>query len=100
MSSPQIQLATVSFTASGAPLTVEEKFLWNHMTYPYGIHGAQVRIDRDTGDVAVERIYVAYEVGRAVNPVLVDGQIAGGAAQGLGGVLDDATYQGHWRHEP
>jgi len=74
-------------SAEGTSLTVEEKFLCNHMTYPYGIHGVQVCIDGDTGNVEVERICVAYEVGRAVNPVLIDGQIAGGAAQGVGGAL-------------
>ena len=46
-----------------------------------------VRVDRETGDVEVERYLVAYDVGRAVNPMLVEGQIAGGLAQGLGGAL-------------
>ena len=58
-----------------------------HMNYPYGIHFAVVRIDRDTGGVAVERYFVAYDIGKAVNPMLVEGQIAGGVAQGLGGAL-------------
>ncbi len=58
-----------------------------HMNYPYGIHFAVVRIDRDTGAVAVERYFVAYDIGKAVNPMLVEGQIAGGVAQGLGGAL-------------
>jgi aerobic carbon-monoxide dehydrogenase large subunit len=58
-----------------------------HMNYPYGIHFAVVRIDRGTGGVAVERYFVAYDIGKAVNPMLVDGQIAGGVAQGVGGAL-------------
>ncbi len=58
-----------------------------HMTYPYGVHVAVVRIDRESGAVTVERYFVAYDVGRAVNPMLVDGQIVGGAVQGLGGAL-------------
>ena len=57
------------------------------MNYPYGIHVAVVRVDRDTGGIAVERIFVAYDIGKAVNPMLVDGQIAGGVAQGVGGAL-------------
>jgi carbon-monoxide dehydrogenase large subunit/6-hydroxypseudooxynicotine dehydrogenase subunit gamma len=57
------------------------------MNYPYGIHFAVVRIDRGTGAVAVERYFVAYDIGKAVNPMLVEGQIAGGVAQGLGGAL-------------
>ena len=57
------------------------------MNYPYGIHFAVVRVDRDTGAIAVERYFVAYDIGKAVNPMLVDGQIAGGVAQGIGGAL-------------
>ena len=52
-----------------------------------GIHFAVVRIDPDIGAVAVERYFVAYDIGKAVNPMLVEGQIAGGVAQGLGGAL-------------
>jgi len=58
-----------------------------HMNYPYGIHFAVVRIDRATGAVTVERYFVAYDIGKAVNPMLVEGQIVGGVAQGLGGAL-------------
>ncbi len=58
-----------------------------HMNYPYGIHFAVVRIDRDSGAIAVERYFVAYDIGKAVNPMLIDGQIAGGVAQGIGGAL-------------
>jgi aerobic carbon-monoxide dehydrogenase large subunit len=59
----------------------------SHMAYPYGVHIAVVRINREAGAVAVERYLVAYDIGRAVNPMLVEGQIAGGMAQGLGGAL-------------
>ena len=45
------------------------------------------RVDRETGGVTVERLFIAYDVGRAVNPMLVEGQLAGGAAQGIGGAL-------------
>jgi carbon-monoxide dehydrogenase large subunit/6-hydroxypseudooxynicotine dehydrogenase subunit gamma len=68
-------------------LAAEGWFETAHMNYPYGIHFAVVRIDRDTGAVMVERYFVAYDIGRAVNPMLVEGQIAGGVAQGLGGAL-------------
>jgi CO/xanthine dehydrogenase Mo-binding subunit len=57
------------------------------MNYPYGFHVAVVRVDRDTGGIAVERYLAAYDIGRAVNPMLVKGQIVGGFAQGLGGAL-------------
>ena len=68
-------------------LTAERWFWSDHMTYPYGVHCALVRIDRDTGAVRVERYLVANDIGRAINPMLVEGQIVGGFAQGLGGAL-------------
>jgi carbon-monoxide dehydrogenase large subunit/6-hydroxypseudooxynicotine dehydrogenase subunit gamma len=57
------------------------------MTYPYGVHLAQVEVDAGTGGVRVRRYFVGYEVGRAVTPALVRGQIVGGVAQGVGGAL-------------
>ncbi|MBI0538513.1 xanthine dehydrogenase family protein molybdopterin-binding subunit [Roseomonas sp. KE2513] len=68
-------------------LTAERWFWSDHMAYPYGVHLAQLRIDRGTGAVTVERYLVANDIGRAINPVLVEGQIRGGFAQGLGGAL-------------
>jgi len=68
-------------------LAADGWFHCDHMNYPYGVHIAVVRVDRDTGGVAVERYFVAYDVGKAVNPKLVEGQIAGGFVQGLGGAL-------------
>jgi carbon-monoxide dehydrogenase large subunit/6-hydroxypseudooxynicotine dehydrogenase subunit gamma len=72
----------------GVPgLSAEGWFESSHMTYPYGVHVAVVRVDRDSGAAIVERYLVGYDIGRAVNPMLVEGQIAGGVAQGLGGAL-------------
>jgi aerobic carbon-monoxide dehydrogenase large subunit len=52
-----------------------------------------VRVDRETGGVKVERYCIAYDIGRAINPALVHGQIVGGYAQGLGGALfEEFTY--------
>ncbi|MBI2319648.1 MAG: xanthine dehydrogenase family protein [Betaproteobacteria bacterium] len=73
--------------AGGAPLAAEGRFRSDHMTYPYGIHAAVVRVDTGTCGVHVERFAIAYDIGRAVNPMLVEGQLVGGAAQGLGGAL-------------
>ncbi len=70
-------------------LAAEGWFYADHMNYPYGVHVAVVRVDPDTGGVAVLRYLLAYDVGRAVNPMLVEGQIAGGFAQGLGGALSE-----------
>jgi carbon-monoxide dehydrogenase large subunit len=68
-------------------LSAEGWFRVRHQVYPYGIHFAVVRVDRETGGVAVERYVIAYDIGRAINPALVEGQIVGGFAQGLGGAL-------------
>jgi carbon-monoxide dehydrogenase large subunit len=68
-------------------LVADGWFYTDHMNYPYGVHIAVAKVDRETGGVVIERYLVAYDVGRAVNPMLVEGQIAGGIAQGLGGAL-------------
>jgi len=68
-------------------LAAEGWFRTKHQVYPYGSHVAVVRVDRETGGVAVERYFIAYDIGRAINPALVEGQIVGGFAQGLGGAL-------------
>lgn len=68
-------------------------FRSEHMTYPYGLHAALVSIDRGTGELRIERFVVGYDVGRALNPMLVEGQIAGGVAQGIGGaVYEEFVY--------
>jgi aerobic carbon-monoxide dehydrogenase large subunit len=68
-------------------LAVEGWFNTDHTVFPYGIHFAQVRVDQDTGEVKLERFLIAYDIGRAVNPMLVEGQLVGGCVQGLGGAL-------------
>ena len=68
-------------------LSAEGWFYSDHMNYPYGVHIAVARVDRHRGGTTIERYLVAYDVGRAVNPMLIEGQIAGGFAQGLAGAL-------------
>ena len=68
-------------------LGADRTFAAAPMTYPYGVHLAQVEVDPETGDVTVLRYFVGYEIGRAVAPRLVEGQLAGGVAQGVGGAL-------------
>jgi CO/xanthine dehydrogenase Mo-binding subunit len=63
------------------------------MTYPYGTHVAVVEVDSDTGAVAIRRYAISYDVGRAVNPMIVDGQLVGALGQGLGGaLLEELVY--------
>jgi carbon-monoxide dehydrogenase large subunit/6-hydroxypseudooxynicotine dehydrogenase subunit gamma len=74
-------------------LAARRRFDVTHMTYPYGVHFAVVEVDPGTGRVRVLRYLVASEVGRAINPMLVEGQLRGGAAQGIGGaLLEEFTY--------
>ena len=68
-------------------LAADGVFACDHMTYPYGAHVAVVSIDREIGALKVERYLAAYDVGVAINPMLVEGQIAGSMVQGLGGAL-------------
>ena len=68
-------------------LSAEGWFDVDHQVYPYGTHIAVVRVDGETGGVTIERYVIGYDIGRAINPVLVEGQIVGGFAQGLGGAL-------------
>lgn len=68
-------------------LRVEGWFHTEHMNYPYGIHIAQARIDPATCGVSIEKYLISYDVGRAINPMTIDGQLVGGLAQGLGGAL-------------
>ena len=87
-----VDLAAVARSAGGQ-LTADATFTAEHMTYPYGVHVAQVRVDRDSCAITVERFLVGYDVSRAVNPMLVEGQIAGGAAQGIGAsLLEEFVY--------
>ena len=82
-------------SARGGELRGEASFATGHMTYPYGAHAVVVDVDPPTGAVSIERYVVAYDVGKAINPMLIEGQIQGGAAQGIGGaLLEEFLYDG------
>ncbi len=68
-------------------LTETHYFRCDHMTYAYGAVVAEVEVDLQTGAVKPLNLWVAYDVGTAVNPQLVVGQVEGGAVQGIGGAL-------------
>ncbi len=90
--------ALLSARPSDAPLRVEHQYLddgslkWNPDTYQgdaYPTYGwacciVDIDVDRDTGEVLYRRFVSATDVGRAINPVLVEGQLEGGALQALG----------------
>jgi carbon-monoxide dehydrogenase large subunit len=74
-------------SSRGGVIKEENRFVCELLGFPYGIHFAAVEVDPASGGVHIHRYAVAYDIGRAVNPVLVRGQIQGGFAQGLGGAL-------------
>ena len=60
-------------------------------TFPNGCHVAEVEIDPDTGHIAVPRYIVVDDVGHAINPLIVRGQVHGGVAQGIGQAMLERT---------
>jgi carbon-monoxide dehydrogenase large subunit len=83
---PSVTLAEIARRRDGG-LAVEGFHTTDDTTFPYGIHFAVVSVDAETGGIKVERFLVAYDVGRAVNMNLLEGQLVGGTLQGIGGAL-------------
>ena len=95
-SGPSISLGEIASNLAPTSKTLGERepglcaegwFRTDHMNYAYTVQIAVVSVDRETGAVAIERYLVAFDVGRAINPALIKGQIVGGFAQGFGGAL-------------
>ncbi len=64
-----------------------------NFTYPGGCHICEVEIDRDTGSVAIVNFTAVDDVGRVINPMIVEGQVQGGVAQGIGqALMENAVY--------
>jgi CO/xanthine dehydrogenase Mo-binding subunit len=62
--------------------------------YTFGAHAAEVEVDTETGQVRVLKYAAAHDVGRAINPQSVEGQIQGGAVQGLGyGLMEEVVLE-------
>jgi CO/xanthine dehydrogenase Mo-binding subunit len=65
-----------------------------YQVYSYAAAAVDLEIDRTTCDVIVRKVTTAQDVGRAINPLFVEGQIIGGVAQGLGyALLEHAVYR-------
>jgi aerobic carbon-monoxide dehydrogenase large subunit len=62
-------------------------FVVTDTVHPYGLHAALVEVDAGLGTVRVLKYLIAYDIGVAINPQLVEGQLVGAFAQGLGGAL-------------
>jgi xanthine dehydrogenase molybdenum-binding subunit len=59
------------------------------VTYAFGVHGVKVKVDEETGKVQVLDYVAAHDVGRAINPLLLEGQVYGGVVMGLGYALTE-----------
>lgn len=65
-----------------------------YAVFGFGAHLAEIEVDTELGTVRVLKITAAHDVGRAINPTLIEGQIEGGAAQGLGMALMEEFFPG------
>lgn len=78
---------------AGLDLEANHYFESKEMAYPHGVHVARVTVDVGTGVVDLEKLWAFCDVGRTINPVLVEGQVLGGLAQGIGGaLLEELAY--------
>jgi len=93
-----VTFAALAAAATGLPgyklpgidtpgLTAVERVVIDDMAYSNGSAVAEVEVDPETGGVRVNRLVLAHDCGRMVNPMLVDGQLLGGIAHGLGNAL-------------
>lgn len=65
----------------------EDFFATDKRPFPYGVHVASVEVDKETGKIKILDYLVTEDVGRKINPMIIEGQMAGGLAQGIGGAL-------------
>jgi len=94
------EVARRSFEASYLPNDIETGFSEranfgpvDSATFPSGAHLAEVEIDIETGAVALTRYVAVDDVGRVLNPLVCEGQIAGGIVQGVGqALLEELRY--------
>jgi CO/xanthine dehydrogenase Mo-binding subunit len=65
-----------------------------YAVFGFGAHMAEIEVDVELGTVRVLKVTAAHDVGRAINPTLIEGQIEGGVAQGLGMALMEEFFPG------
>jgi carbon-monoxide dehydrogenase large subunit len=91
-----IQRALPTFARPGAAPADFEATVYHHqptVTYTSAVHVALVEVDAGTGAVRLLRYVVAHDCGKLINPTIVEGQIHGGVAQGVGGgLLEEMVY--------
>ncbi|MFC4668574.1 xanthine dehydrogenase family protein molybdopterin-binding subunit [Seohaeicola nanhaiensis] len=65
----------------------------SNFTYPAGAYACEVEVDPETGKVTIERMMAADDFGNIINPMIVDGQVHGGLAQGIGqALMENCVY--------
>lgn len=65
----------------------------SNFTFPFGTHIVQVEVDRETGEIEIQRYVAVDDCGKVLNPMLVDGQVHGGIVQSIGQALyEEAVY--------
>ena len=83
----------VASKADGGELSIDTLFVAEMATFPFGAHVAVVEVDTDTGQVKHLRQVACDDAGRVINPLLLDGQIHGGIAQGTAqALLEEVRY--------
>jgi CO/xanthine dehydrogenase Mo-binding subunit len=83
------QLAAASITSRGGPIIGTASLSTMPYTPVFAAQAAEVKVDRDTGQVRVLRYVQAQDVGTAINPMAVEGQLEGGVVQGIGRALTE-----------
>jgi carbon-monoxide dehydrogenase large subunit len=74
-------------------LSADAYFEPTNNTYPFGCHIVLMEIDRETGEPKLRRVVAADDAGNLINPLIVEGQIHGGLAQGIGqAMIEEAVY--------
>lgn len=85
-----VQASIPTFAKPGVATPDFEASAYHHVptvTYASAVHVAQVDVDTGTGYVKLLKYVVAHDCGKVINPVIVEGQVHGGVAQGVGGAL-------------
>ncbi|MGB1682387.1 MAG: xanthine dehydrogenase family protein molybdopterin-binding subunit, partial [Acidimicrobiales bacterium] len=80
----------------GHALAAEHDFEPSAATFPFGVHCSVVEVDRDTGQVTLLRHVACDDAGVIVNPTIVDGQVHGGVAGGVGQALMEEFIYDEW----
>ena len=91
-----IQAAIPTFARPGVAGADFDATAYHHVptvTYASAVHVAQVEVEPETGAVRLLRYVVAHDCGTVINPIIVEGQVHGGVAQGVGGgLLEEIVY--------